>query len=177
MVGLFVSCRFLFCKQSLNSLFMKTYLFVTTILLAVFSIKAQTAQLSTAANITQFDGSVTYSIGQIFIHPYSVDDTILSLGIQQVYFDQTLSKAKNISQPIISFSPNPIKDIVKVSFSQFDSGTFSYAVYTLQGALISNAPITSLDTHIDIKDIAAGSYVLHIKQNNTPINAFLIQKK
>ncbi len=156
---------------------MKTYLFVTTILMAVFSIKAQTAQLSTAANVTQLDGSITYSIGQIFTHPNATDDKILSLGIQQVYFDQTLVLPKNISQPIISVSPNPTKDIVKVSFSQFDSGTFSYAIYSLQGTLISNALISSLVTHIDIKDIVSGSYVLHIKQNNTPIHAFLIQKK
>ena len=53
----------------------------------------------------------------------------------------------------------------------------SYVLLDIQGKVVSNAKINTIDTRVSLQGLSAGTYVLKVNKKNSELKTFKIIKK
>lgn len=139
---------------------------------------AQQGITAAGGDITGGDGSVAYSVGQVFYQSVSGSTGNINEGVQQPY--ETLSVSifqpeKNEIQ--ISIFPNPTVGRLNISLEEMIGDDIRYRITDFQGQLWEDNPLKSAQTRIDLRRLPAAPYLLQIWQGNQPFQSFTIIKK
>jgi len=70
--------------------------------------------------------------------------------------------------------PNPANDYVRISL-QGIRGDVSLRIYDLQGRLVKETMLNSLDSQIDVSDLSKGVYIISVDEEKEAISKRLIK--
>lgn len=123
------------------------------------------------------NGSVSYTVGQVFIGLNAGNDGSISEGIQQSIELFVLSnpELKTINLNAITF-PNPTKDKIILSLTDNVLDNLVFTIFDIKGRLVKNGKVNKDKTSITMKDFAIGVYLLKVYQKNKQLKTFKIIK-
>ena len=106
------------------------------------------------------------------IHIYTVQWTINYNATMGVIDAQGASKNSTITA-----FPNPVDNLVTISFSNFLAGNFTAALYIIDGKLIKNQDSNNLDTiKLDMEGLNSGIYIVKYYLDNAYLSSQQIIK-
>ncbi|NOY49433.1 MAG: T9SS type A sorting domain-containing protein [Chlorobi bacterium] len=155
---------------------------ITLIILLLFAsglskLQAQQAVLSSGGNTTSSDGSVSYSIGQIFNATYSTANGSVNQGVQQPFEFFPVGTDNNIDIILSIFIyPNPTSDFIKLEVESEMYTKLSYRLVNSHGKLLSSQKISSSITVVPMERLPPASYFLYVNDNKTGLKTFKIIK-
>jgi hypothetical protein len=152
--------------------------FVLIFILLANKILAQESPVSSGGNIINSEGSVSFTIGQIFYSSNSFSNITVEQGIQHAYSIVPLVNDEFISSTLnIQVFPIPTIDKIKLNIKDIDLTDFNYSLFNINGQLISKSSITLTESTIDMQNLPSGIYLLKISRSNFEIKKFNIIKK
>ncbi|MEX2485769.1 MAG: T9SS type A sorting domain-containing protein [Brumimicrobium sp.] len=151
--------------------------FITVITFLALHSNAQKAIVSSGGDISDTDGSVSYTIGQIDYQYISGSNGNITEGVQQIEVDSITGLDENQTDIVLNAYPNPAHDRVVIE-TDAPSGmeNVSYNMYDNQGRLVKEGKISSSETSIDVTDLVKANYFIKIVENNELIKTFKIVK-
>jgi len=159
-----------------------TVLFVLTSLLC----KSQTTQNknlhssinATGGDISSEEGSISYSIGQVFYSSYSGEENYVSEGIQQpiIIYITPVDKEEKEDFKAVAY-PNPAVNYLRIVASTYENRSLSYHLLDLNGRLLKEDQIGESGAKVDISRLSAAIYLLRISDNGQHIKTIKIIKK
>ena len=147
--------------------------------LCLTGLQAQSTLSTTGGNVTGNGGSVSYSIGQM-VDTYvgDVGGSMYS-GIQQAFEITILTeigRSNSITLQCTVF-PNPTTDMLNLKVDDFRLKQLSYQLYDLNGKLLEQKMLESIDTNIAFNNYPSASYLLMVSQKDKVVKSFKIIKK
>ena len=138
---------------------------------------AQESVNASGGDASGSDGSVAYSIGQVFVNSVSGNNGIIAQGIQQAYgFFQVgvddLEEAKGIN-----LYPNPVGNTLYVEMDMMKPGLWVAQVFNMEGKEIMSTFLASSLSNLSANQMAAGNYILRIQKNNKNVKSYKIIKQ
>lgn len=152
---------------------------ILLIVLGVTKLQAQEAIPASGGNASGYEGTVSYSVGQVFYITNSETSGSVAQGVQQAYEISVIDgidfiKGINLS---ISAYPNPTTNFLIL---QVETSTpihlLNYKLYDTSGKLLESKKITSYNTNIKMSQLPSSSYFLRVEENNKEIKVFKIIK-
>jgi hypothetical protein len=120
-------------------------------------------------------GTVSYSIGQSISTANTGSNGSVSQGVQQS-IELIIPDNPNLALTTSTY-PNPTADYVVLVLKDLDLTDLSYAMYDMQGRIISKEKIQQEATQIGLQNLAAGTYILMVSQRNQGIKTFKVIKE
>ena len=158
--------------MSKTSLF-KKLLLVATLLCTAAGVRAQADIVNLGGDARSSYGSLSYSVGQLACESdFAPAITVVNItesvneGLQQPYTprDRQYEDIQAISATV-SLYPNPTVDAVILECDNLDE-TLSYTLYNAQGQQLEQGTYHGGQQHIELKEYAAGNYMLSIQNKN-----------
>jgi len=178
-----------FYKNKINSLeyfqnliMQNKYYKLSVFLLLFMSLSISNAQesiLSSGGSANSEEGSVSYSIGQVFYTAVANENGSVSQGVQQPYEIFIVDGIENFNSISLEASafPNPTSDILFISVKELEKHEdLVFFIYDIKGKLISNQKITENRTQVIIGDLDSGVYFLKITNKKKEFKTFKIIK-
>ena len=157
--------------------------FIVLVLLYIGLVKlqAQEAISATGGNASGSDGSVSYSIGQVFISANSGSNGIVAQGVQQPYEISVISRLEDISGINLCCSayPNPTNSFLTLlveSKNNIDISNLTYILYDISGNILDVKKIIGDETILSMENLFPSTYFLKITDNSKEIKIFKIIK-
>jgi hypothetical protein len=154
---------------------------VVALLAASFWAGASMAQQSVhtaGGDGTGSGGSVAFSVGQVFYNAEDGNNGSLAQGVQHAYEIVALEVEGTAIVQTIALYPVPALDQLSIQLSEYSNEDWSYRLLDAKGNLIRTEKITSNQTLISMGELAAGSYIVHVIQNQkNKIQSFKIIKQ
>lgn len=138
--------------------------YVTLPLLLCFATEAWSQSATNAAGgESSGDGHVSWSVGQPFHQFVEGVAGSTSVGVQQpyVFLSTGVNDAPDI-QLQLSVAPNPTLSSVRLLLDISKYEQLDYELLGVNGHQLHSARITSSETHIEMDDLASGSYYLRL---------------
>lgn len=157
----------------------KNLLMIVFVGFAVTS-QAQNGVVSAGSESTNENGSVSFSVGQVFYNSYESQNGELSLtqGVQQSYVITSLPiKDVEISSIQLTAYPNPATDVLNLSINGIENEGLSYRLSDVNGRTQIEGEISSDNTRIDVAQLLVGVYFVEVQQNNKIVRAFKVVKQ
>lgn len=154
------------------------FLIAFILCLVMSDLHAQESVLSGSGSASG-DGTVSYSVGQVFYLTKSGTDGAITEGIQQpfeILIPIGIDNDKGITLECLIY-PNPVNRFVKLKIENHEIINLSYQLYTMNGLLLQNMKIESDETFIPMEDLAKATYILKITENGKTLNTFQVIKK
>lgn len=153
-------------------------LFTLILVANTISQNAQESVVGTGENTSESNGSVSYSIGQIYYTSIETTSGSVTQGVQQPYEILTLSGAE-ITNIELRFSvyPNPTTSFVTLEILEIELTQLSFTLFDLQGKLLFERKVAQTSTSIDLESYESGIYILNILDQNNLLKSFKIIKK
>ena len=156
---------------------MKKDLIAALLFFAACSIQAQQTIPTSGGEATGSGGSSSYSVGQL-VYTTNTGSGTVSQGVQQSFELFTLSNPELTTVNVTALTyPNPTSDYVVLAISDASITDLSYAIYDIQGKAVAKGLVVQSNTQIGMQDLAIGTYVLKVNQNNAELKTFKIIKK
>jgi hypothetical protein len=159
----------------------KNYLCFVLLSLSSFSIplQAQSTVSTTGGDVTGTGGSISYSIGQILYSTLSGTNGTIVQGVQQPYEISVVTAIKDIEEINLECSvyPNPTSRLTKLVFKSPDYENMSFRLYDINGVLLLDKKIESMETEISLENLSASIYFLKVIKSNFEIKVFKIVKR
>jgi len=153
-------------------------IFSACMLCAVFTIQAQETIPTSGGEATGSGGTVSYSVGQLLSNMNIGSNGTVTQGVQQTIEFVVLSNPELIALTLSAVTyPNPTTDYIVLSLTDATLTDLSYAMFDLQGRLVTKAKVEQEATQIAMKNLAIGVYILKINQNSQELKTFKIIKK
>jgi hypothetical protein len=122
-------------------------------------------------------GTVSFSVGQMVYTTDSKEGGAVVQGIQRPFRITTTDIKKFDNSILFKAYPNPSSDDLFLEMNAFRNEKLNYQLFDIQGKLIMTNPIEIPKTQINMRDLAVGSYVIHIyNTNNQTIQSIQIIK-
>lgn len=154
---------------------MKLKIFEITFFLFGFLGIAQETISSSGGTIKLIDGSLSYTVGQVFYNYQSSSNAFYIEGVQQPFeISETLGIEKSIE---IKVYPNPTLNGITLNIENYEITNLSYLIFDLNGRFILKSKIISNETYIAFENFAATTYLLKIMNLNQELITFKIIKK
>ena len=157
-------------------------LLLTTALLVLFGITGIQAQQSLNAaggNASGNQGTVSYSVGQLFYQSIHGSNGSVAQGVQhpyEIWVVTGIEQAEGISLMATAY-PNPTSDQLILNIGQFDTHDLFFQIFDIYGKLLKKDRITTEQTFIDMASLAPAIYFVRISQANREVKTFKIIKK
>jgi hypothetical protein len=144
--------------------------FLAAFAFAFSSLSAQTVTptvLSNNGGYTQTaGGSIAWTIGEPVSETYAKPSNITTMGFHQTDMEIVAVLAeRNLENGLLVF-PNPVRDLLNVSFKGMAAGNYSVRMTDAIGKLIveNNAIVNGDATSLEIRmnEVAAGNYFLNV---------------
>ncbi|MCK9449562.1 MAG: T9SS type A sorting domain-containing protein [Bacteroidales bacterium] len=138
---------------------------------------AQTSVNTSGGTGSGYEGTTTYSIGQIIVTAESGQNGSVTHGIQQS-FEMYLLNNSETASPKLSMKvfPNPATDYVVLEIKEPTMETYSYRLFNTQGNILESDKIADQQTEIDIKHLPSQVYFLQVYEHIKPIQSIIIIK-
>ena len=134
--------------------------------------------VSTAGLTSQTaSGGISYTIGECVTETFSTSNTTLTQGFQQAKLTITgINGISNLGYTITAF-PNPASDFVKLSVSDNKVKDLRYALYDMNGKVISFKQLENAEMLIPFSDVSPASYILKVFSGQQEVKSFKIIKQ
>ena len=157
---------------------MKKTVLAASLVCAVFSIQAQQNIPVSGGNATGSGGTSSYSVGQLVYSTNIGTGGTITQGVQQSFELFTLSNPELSTVKLTAIMyPNPTTDYIMLALTDITITNLSYALYDINGKNIGVSEITQGNTQIAMHELATGTYILKVNQNNQELKTFKIIKK
>lgn len=146
--------------------------------LCLMEMQAQEGMVTIGGNASGNQGSVSFSIGQVFYTTNVGSNGSVAEGVQQPYeisVITALEEAKDISL-MASAYPNPTADQLTLEIKGILITDMYYQIYDLQGNLMATQKITEMHTSVLMGGLLSATYFLKIMKRNKEIKTFKIIK-
>lgn len=133
--------------------------------------------VSSGASVSNANGSVSYSVGQIDYISVSSLGGSLSQGNQQAFeiFENSLQQISNIKLSAFVY-PNPTNNFVLLKIEGLEIVNLNYTIFNEEGKEILKNEITSSQSKIAFSQLSNGTYFIRIYQNSNELKSFKIIK-
>lgn len=134
--------------------------------------------ITSGGDISNSNGSINYSIGQIFINTNSNSNNYIIEGNQQPYEIYSLSNS-NLDNPnlTIKIFPNPTNDYIFLSYSNDNYENTNFQIFDLNGKeIIKKRKLYEKETKIFLEQFQIGTYLLLITNEDNTTSSFKIIK-
>ena len=155
---------------SISKIFLMLFLSISGIC------KAQQAIVASGNDAQSANGSVSYSVGQMFTQNLSSASGNVNQGVQQPYEISTLSTNESVKQQAISVYPNPVKDFLIVDLSSEKIKNAKYQLFDGSGKVIHQGDLKNIKNEINTSTLVSGLYILSINSDGRSIKTFKIIK-
>jgi hypothetical protein len=161
----------------------KLSLFMVACFLCVGIVQAQESVNSTGSIATGSNGTVTYTIGQLFYTTNSSISGHLAQGVQHPYeilkIDSISTSYRKEAQEHFSILlfPNPTADNIILDVQDYINEKLIYFLFDYNGKLIFHKQITGKQTHIDLGNLPSSIYFVNVVDDeNKKVQSFKIIK-
>jgi len=155
----------------------KTFFFAFLLTALSVPIGAQQAVTASGGDFAGTDGSVSYSVGQVFYQSISGNAGTLNEGVQQPYESLSVSIFEPRKNEIeISIFPNPTVGRLNIALKERVGNNLRYRITDFQGQLWEENDLKALNTRIELHRLPAAPYLLQIWQGNQLFQSFTIIK-
>ena len=143
-----------------------------------FSLNAQQAVVTTGGDIQSSEGSVAYSVGQVFYQSVSSPSGSVLEGVQQP-FEIFIITSVTESDPLteLRLFPNPASDYLILETGDHLDPSVRMAVFNSMGQMIRTANVEREQTKVYVGDLMAGSYYVALFQDGRKLQTFKVIKK
>ncbi len=151
---------------------------LTMFFLLSLGMHAQETIASAGGSDSSGEGSVDYSVGQVFHETYSSANGKLSFGVQLPYEIMAGVGFEDLSWIGLTATvyPNPVKDQLILSIDRFDIFDLSYQIYDMNGKLIKFEEFDNTRINIDLSALSPSSYILRVVSSKKELKTFIIIK-
>ena len=157
---------------------MKTILIRSCALIVSFTAQSQESIAATGGESVGSGGTSSYTLGQVFYTATTGSNGTISQGIQKSIELFALSNPALTSVNLEAvIYPNPTSDQVMLTITDIALTDLGYVLLDIQGKVVSNAKINTIDTRVSLQGLSAGIYVLKVNQKNSELKTFKIIKK
>lgn len=151
-------------------------LFLCLLIIWGFSpIFGQINTVSSGGNISNPSGSISLTIGQVFINSVEGDNGVINEGIQQPYTSEVIT-GEELNEIHLQLFPNPTSDIAIIKVASEHIGLLNYSLFDETGRLIITNQINSSESTIALAKLASGIYILNVRNSSQTIKSFRIIK-
>lgn len=154
---------------------------ILVLLISIWSISSysQTSINSSGGNVSNQNGSFSFSVGQLVYTTNKNENGSVTQGIQQPFEHQILSDNEFFKKDFkILTYPNPTSDNLIVSIlNDFTNNKIEYSLFDIQGKQLMKGKIESDLTVIKIKNLSKGIYFLKVSEQNLSIKTVKIIKE
>lgn len=157
-------------RKLLSSMFLLSF--------SLSGIHAQEAIVPSGGNAESINGSVSYSVGQVFYTTISGIDGSTEQGVQhaiEIYtagadeFDKITLECR--------VYPNPTSNFLTLDVKNFSQSGLSYIMYDMNGRILNQQKIVESPVIIEMIDLAPATYFLKVSDDNEVVRTFKIIKK
>ena len=141
-------------------------------------VQAQEAIPATGGNASGSDGSLSYTIGQVFYTTNTGTNGSKADGVQQPY---EISVVVGIEQTrdidlVCTAYPNPTTDLLILELGGDATEEFFFQLYDIMGKLLVNKKIIDCKTTISMVNLAPATYFLKVTDHKKVVKTFKIIK-
>jgi len=138
---------------------------------------SQVAVNTSGGGSKTIDGSIEYSIGNVFYTSVTTNTGSITEGVQHTYDITTVGIQEQDLNISLSVFPNPTTDLLNLA-TCFNTKGFSFQIIDLLGNQLEIQPIESNQTIIRMLSYDTGTYILNIlSDDNKVLQSFKIIKK
>ena len=142
------------------------------------NVYAQNNTITTGADASNTNGSISYSIGQIDYISLSNGSTFINQGLQQPFEIVTLSGNEILDITISAqVYPNPTANNLIISLQNYNYENLTYKLFDIRGREIIDGTISNSETIVNMQPYASAAYILKLSKKNKEIKSFKILKK
>lgn len=139
-------------------------------------LQGQAAWITTGRQVTNNQGSVDYSVGQLFFTTTFTSPFSVWPGVQQPA-ETTLTFTQNFGLDVLLLKvfPNPAYEAVRIYFEPRPQESFLMSLYNLQGQLLMAGKITS-NQELTLSSLEPGIYLLRISASSGDFRTYKVNK-
>lgn len=150
----------------------KKRILTATILLTAAAANAQTSVATAGGEV----GSVSYTIGQLFVTPAESNNGSITPGVQQAFEITVVGVADIAADIALEAYPNPVADRLTLRVAEAQSSALRYTLTDANGRTIAADNITNAQTGIEMGNLVPAVYFLRIDDSDTAVKTFKIVK-
>lgn len=136
--------------------------------LGLAGLQAQEAIPATGGNASGSGGTVSYSVGQVVYTTNPGTSGTVTQGVQQAYI---ISATNGIDDKSIDLTykvfPNPTTDYLNLKMDNYQSSTYIFQLFDINGRMIGSETIVANETSISMNKLNSGNYLLKIIETKT----------
>ena len=136
----------------------------------------QTSVVTSGGSVSNNSGSISYSIGQVAYQSVSNSSGSVSQGVQLAFEITTLSLEENKFNFTLNAFPNPTTENLNLRVGNYKQEKLAYKLIDLEGKVISEAPLLSEETTIDMKQLPVATYFVEVHNEGKKVQTFKIIK-
>lgn len=139
---------------------------------------AQKNTVAAGGDIGNTNGSLSFSVGQVFYTHHNNPDASKNAGVQQpIEFFTVSTSNKNLSEIELTLFPNPSSRNINLHIKNFDGKECQLRLFSMTGAELLSRKIQSSETTLELDKFAQGSYILRVEdQNHEELKTFRVVK-
>ncbi|MEG1718521.1 MAG: T9SS type A sorting domain-containing protein [Bacteroidales bacterium] len=143
-----------------------------------FSTMAQQSINTSGGEVKGNNGSISYSVGQVFTQYASNPQGSISEGVQQSY-ELSCIAIEGIQEIKLQAHvyPNPVQTKLFLSLENYDFNGCYYVLYHLNGKQIGAEKLQNSTTEIAMDTYAAGTYLIKVYSDSKALKTFKVIKK
>lgn len=139
--------------------------------------QAQTSSNAAGGDASSLDGSVSFSLGQVFYTAEANSSGNINQGVQQPIEIYSTSVDESLLDFQVTAFPNPTVREVSLSIPDFAGKKLSYGLTDVHGRALDAQMIEGQLTKISLNQVSSGTYFLTLSLSGQPIKTFTIIKK
>jgi hypothetical protein len=155
---------------------MKKYIFTSFLLLFSILVIGQASVNTSGGDVSNANGSLSYSIGQVFYQNKSDKTGAINQGVQQTYLISSLGLEDNQFNLSLSAYPNPTAENLNLRVANFNNELLTYNLLDAEGKLLLQGVIRQQETFLEMKSLPSASYFLEVHQGLKKVQTFKIIK-
>ena len=155
---------------------MKSFFMLASLCLSV-SLHAQEGFSASEGQALGAAGSSSYTVGQVVYTTHAGSNGSVAQGVQQTYDIIALLGAEisDINLELVAY-PNPTQETLTLKIDNYKKESLTYQLYDLQGKLWDSQSLKGAQSQLDMKNLAVGTYLLSIQDEDALIKTFRIIK-
>ncbi len=144
-----------------------------------FLLHAQQTISASGGDATGSEGSVSYSVGQVFYHTYSAAVGSVAEGVHQPFEIFVITSVDELISDKIHLKafPNPVITQLTLWTQEGHFSDLSYRLLDMHGHLIRSERIPDGDTTVNMNFLRPGTYFLQVFDQDRMAGAFKIIKR
>ena len=167
---------YLLLSINYNNKPMKITILTTSCLVFCAVVFGQSSVNVSGGGTSNASGSVSYSIGQVAYQSVSNTSGSVSQGVQHAFEISTLSLEENKFNFTLNAFPNPTMENLNLRVGNYKQEKLAYKLIDLEGKVISEAPMLSEETTIDMKQLPVATYFVEVHNEEKKVQTFKIIK-